>query len=299
MKFSLLLLLGILAGCMTVDRKVPPKAELIAPPGTTVTDQNGKLLRTWSDDSNLYFSPKHGDDKFVSLEYRGDTTKVYLSKHVYPWMVFDLLSFGTGLLLDDITNTWYDYNTVCADYDTSRSHALSTASTNWLGESSGYDRPKLLLLGSLGIVSTSLPQNFGSASNGYVYWDWGAGIDFGRRYDIFYSQTGAGNSNVKSPWLISTRYFFARHFFAEFSGGALNTSYYLIYYVPNDRFNSIFIPGKNVPVLGLAAGWAGDYSYISLHLASSTQQLSNSSSNLGFSDYYHIIALSYGIYLRF
>ncbi len=54
----------------------------------------------------------------VNLEYRGDTARVGLAKHVYPWIGFDVLSAGTGFFLDDLSNKWYDYNAVCAMYDT-------------------------------------------------------------------------------------------------------------------------------------------------------------------------------------
>ncbi len=48
---------------MTLSRHTPPKAELVAPAGTQVIDQNGSVLPTWSEGSKLYFSPKYGGDK--------------------------------------------------------------------------------------------------------------------------------------------------------------------------------------------------------------------------------------------
>lgn len=179
-------------------------------------------------------------------------------------------------------------------------HAISK---NWLGEPSGRKRPSVLLLGSLGVSASSLSDVFGFGGNSEAILEYGAGLDYEKRYELFYSTESALDGSGLTPWLISGRYFFARNFFAEVSGGSVTYGgYYTGGFIgPLGAYQAAgwYVPETHSPVFGVGAGWAGDYTYLILHFLTSTQELTRYSGDLPSSDYYHLLDLSYGICLRF
>ncbi len=291
----------LLTGCMTFSRKSLPTAQLAAPVGTRVTDLNGNPLKTWVKDSITYFStPYHFDNK-VKLQYDSADAQVTLSKHIFTWMPVDILSFGAGFLLDDITQKWYSYDPIIATYDSTQ-RILNVTSTNWLGESSRINRISPLIMGSLTISPPLLSKNPSPWNGQYLFGvELAGGIDINKTYEIFGSKLYASEGGT-SPWIISGRFFLVKNYFVELSGGVLNTDYSVVEINPSSNSLS-FVPitGPNVPVFGLGTGWSGDYTFLELRFLTATSQYPNFylETNPSSPQYYQLLSLNYGLFLRF
>jgi hypothetical protein len=311
---SAVLISGLFGGCATMF-KSRQEIEVIGSPDIEVQNVHGGKLPGFSTGEGVIVTPDPSRTDSIKIVYGTKSTTVALAKNLSGWSFLNVFSYGVGFTIDDLNHSWFNYAPVYVTIDSS-SRGLEgiTASTfNWLGEPPGYERPRLLLTGGVGLTFQSTgggalwPFGSGDFPTPLVNVQLGIGVDFYKQVELFIlarndfsyplNNNGEGASAEINTADICLRYFFHKNLFLQGSIGRGSAtdfgSDYIIESVDGVTTQSTSSPSFNE--VGAAIGWAGDISYISLQYfggltAFSTPDYSNIR--------YHTIYLNFGLNFR-
>ena len=303
-KLPIVLALTALTGCASIFRSSPPSAQIIGPEGISVRNMQGEELPLHHDGTNTFVYPRDGHADSVAIVYRGKTQSVGLAKQANGWMWLDLFA-GPGFIVDDISHSWYSFRPIYVSTDSSGSGSFVVTSSNWLGESAGKQRPKLLLLLGLGSflgyahpIGQDYEENNGEPYLAFLYnFQFGAGADFYKKVEVFYLfqnepefNLSVGDHTLSSQITshsIAGRLFVKDNFYMQASLGLAHAA---------ADIGLGTASSKAFPAAGAAIGWAGDISYVALQYSLSTDRFD-------IADYksllYHSAYLTAGLNVRF
>jgi len=283
-----------------------------------VHNAHGESLHVSLDGTERTARPDAGRDDTIVISYRGKSHSIGLAKRISPWVLLDLLSYGPGFVIDDVSRWWYSYMPVYVHVDSAASD-FSLASYNWLGEAAGSTRPSLLLLGGLGMaihVGPPLPDIavlLGPQFQFFLKFQGGVGVDFNKAVEVFYlgqdepefdltpgkSILGInfGDQTEITTQSIAARVFLPKtNFFLQSSFGWGHGETDTIGTDPSNKYRFYRLYSNSFPVIGAGIGWAGDISYVALQYAVATRRFSIDGHD---DELFHSIFLDFGLNLRF
>jgi hypothetical protein len=315
-----IVLVALFAGCATLFRSSLPTVEIIGADSlTTIQSQRGSSVRTFYEDGHLYAEPQEKFDDTLIIRKKGATARVALAKRMSAWLLLDLLSYGPGFFIDDLGHRWYNYEPVYVrSMNEQDSIRLEATSTNWLGEPAGRKRPELLITGGLGISGAVHPIADGEAGallgpanffpTFYIAFEGGVGIDLYKKLELFYfghdlpgypitARANLWDATAEmSSSNMAARYFVYKNWYAQVSYGRAYASIDSFPSSGPDSNNIISSYSKPFPLVGVAIGWSGDFSYAALEYVTGTRDFT-------IQQYgplpYRIMTLTFGLNLRF
>ncbi len=304
----------LFAGCATMFHG-KPEVDIVGPPDIQVSSINGGPINAYRDEGGLVIMPNPAITDSLRISYENQTTTVALAKNPNPLELLNVLSYGTGFTVDDLSHAWFNYAPVYVTIDSGVNGVtgISASSVNWLGEKPGERSLDALLILGAGIsvqINQSqgipLPVGVENISNIYLTFQEGLGIDYRKQFELFYLLRSdpvyalANNTNESAEidaGDVCLRYFFQKNLFVQGSFGRA----YVTDFPDNDSYNpatGTYITSTATPTfseVGAAIGWAGDISYISL-------QYFGGLSNFSTPDYsnirYHTVYLNFGLNFR-
>jgi hypothetical protein len=303
----------LFTGCANMFHS-KPDLEIVGPPDIQVESVHGGPLNAYRDEGGLVVHSNSALTDSLRITYENYSTSVALAKNPDALEFLNLLSYGIGFVVDDLSHSWFDYAPVYVMID-SGSHGvtgISASSLNWLGEAPGDRKVHALLLMGFGLSfqQTESGVSFLPGETGYPLGSiqGGLGVDYNKQFELFYlvrSEAGyaldnnADESAVINASDICLRYFFQKNLFVQGSFGRAYASDYS--YNEVDFYDPVLqehIPTPSNPAfneVGAAIGWAGDLSYISLQYFGGLTSFSTP-------DYtnirYHTVYLNFGLNFR-
>jgi hypothetical protein len=307
------LISGLFGGCASMFRG-KQELEVIGSQNIQVESVHGSKLPGYSTEDGVIVHPDPAKTDSVRIVYGSKSTTIQLAKNPSAWELLDLFTYGVGFPVDDLSHSWFNYAPIYVVID-SGSHgidSISASTQDWLGDSPGDQRPRLLLIGGLGITfqfngnGPSFPLGSGNFPYPLIGAQAGIGGDLYKEFELFllarsdFSYPLASNGEGESTTINSTdlclRYFFQKNLFIQ---GSIGRGYATDFgvdgeiepidgVVPNSTSSSF-------NEVGAAVGWAGDISYISL-------QYFGGLSSFNVPDFsnvrYHTIYLNFGLNFR-
>ncbi len=278
-------------GCATLFHTNPPKLVIEGPPGIRAFNASGEEVNVHNADSVLTIFPRRGTDDSLIIEYNGMKQGIHLTKKLWGWSLLNSFNVGGGFLLDEATDSWYDYNMIRVTNDTSG--GIRVTNPSWYGEIATYKRPQLLVISAVGFEF--LPSMSGWFNLDFRQ-EFGIGFDLYQRAELFFHSEGA--SDIAVPTLGTTiyyasnggvaRYFVLPRYFVQGSYDVAKA--YVIHFSPDVR-----IVSQPFRVVGAALGWAGDISFASIRYYRAIEKIS-------FSGYpaagYQGVVFTFGLNLR-
>ncbi|MDP4198987.1 MAG: hypothetical protein Q8922_06550 [Bacteroidota bacterium] len=308
-----LLAAAMLSSCGTVFHG-KPRLEIVGPRDAYVEDMGGNKLPTYqnNDDSHgVYVDRKRSDS--VRIAYAGKETSVALVKQVDVAELFNTATLGVGFVLDDLTNTWFDYAPIYVTIDSNRVHGLQSVnarSDNWFGESRFERSLYFLLTGGTGVTfvtdgGSALQK--GSTTFPALAFQAGLGLDYDFKLEAYIltrAEWAYPISTEQHPETASLttldfclRYFFAKHYYLQGAIGSASASQDAVHYqyVPLDSQDGAGVRDAGFNEAGVSLGWAGDVSFVSLQYFQGLTPFDLShSANVR----YHTLYLDFGLNLR-
>ncbi len=304
----------LLAGCAAMFHG-KPDLEIVGPPNLQVESVNGGPVQAYRDEGGLVVHPNPALTDSLRISYGNQSTVVALAKNPNALEILNIFSYGVGFAVDDLSHSWFNYAPVYITIDSSSRGVtgISASSVNWLGEKPGErDLHGLVQLG-MGFSfqlneNGGIPLPIGLQRIDYplVTFQAGLGIDYRKALELFflirddpsYSITNNnGETTEISAGDLCLRYFFQKNLFVQGSfGKAYAPTYYD--YETYDPLTGGYIGSSSTPSfneVGVAIGWAGDISYISLQYFDGLTSFSTP-------DYtnirYHTVYLNFGLNFR-
>src|SRR5579871_604592 len=109
----------IVPGCASMFHSGPRDVEISAPRETSFESSEGKSLPIKPYGSVVNVTPPRGADSIVAI-YRGKSYVVYLYKSMTGWLALNYFNDGLGLGIDDLTQSWFNYDPVTIMPDSNR-----------------------------------------------------------------------------------------------------------------------------------------------------------------------------------
>ena len=301
------------AGCASIFRSTPPRVEIIGPDDIKVSNTHGEHVQGYEEGDERFAKPDPNRDDSLVVSYHGKTHTVALAKQMSPWVVLDLLSYGPGFVIDDMSRWWYSYMPVYVHVDSTGSD-FNLSSQNWLGEPAGTTRPSLLLIGGVGLTPPSEPSFFGFLRLPTKV-QGGIGVDFNKTVEVFYlgqdeieydlepGTTFLGirlfGDQTEITWQsIAARFFLPKTsgFFVQSSFGWGHATGDTVGTVASNKDQFFSISSNSFPVIGAGIGWTGDISFVTLQYVAATRRFSI----MGYDGVlFHSLYLDFGLNLRF
>jgi hypothetical protein len=303
----------LFTGCATMFHG-KPDLEIVGPPDIKVENANGGPLMAYRDEGGMVIQPNPALTDSLRISYENQTTTVALAKNPNPLELLNFFSYGVGCLVDDLSHSWFNYAPVYVTIDSGSRGVtgISASSVNWIGETPGDRKVDALVILGVGFTfqlsqsgGSPLPVSFSDISNPWFSAQAGLGIDYNKQFDLFYQiRTESGyaldNNNDASAVIdagdVCLRYFFQKNLFIQGSFGqayATDYGYDEIYNSATQSYASSTTP--TFSEVGVAVGWVGDLSYISL-------QYFGGLSSFNTPDYtnvrYHTVYLNFGLNFR-
>jgi len=273
------------------------KVDFFAPKGVVAHYDDGYPISIIQDSDKAFFYARGGDGEAVIFEYKDHIRRVELGKNMNALIFLDYFNDGFGLLVDDATNAWYNYQpfSVFLEPLSNRPDSESMRTPYRDGWFYDFNRPHLLLTAGLGA---------GSGLQG----EWGVGIGYRHSLDLLYRKISSAEvalnpslgdqnySGVTVSNVVELRAYPLGGLFLEGGFGRVTISADTIQNRGNNVNFLVYPPWSNTfsELLG-GVGWAGDISYIELQYYH------------GLSDYRYYdlpplrwngVSVTYGLYLR-
>ncbi len=304
----------LFTGCTAIFHG-KPDLEIIGPPNIQVESASGGPINTYRDEGGLVIMPNPAITDSLRISYENYSTTVALAKNPNGLELLNFLSYGIGFVVDDLSHSWFNYAPVYVTLDSGARGVtgISASSVNWIGEAPGERKVNALLVFGVGLSfqltqnsGNPLPFSFGNISNPLATIQGGLGIDYDKKFELFYlirSESGyaLNNNNDESAEInagdVCLRYFFQKNLFIQGSYGRAYASDYYSNEIYDPALGE-YVPTSSNPAfneIGGAIGWAGDISYISLQYFGGLTSFSTP-------DYtnirYHTVYLNFGLNFR-
>ncbi len=304
-------------GCATMFHG-KPDLEIVGPPNIQVESVNGGPLQAYRDEGGMVIHPNPALTDSIRVTYENQSTVVALAKNPSGLELLDVLTYGIGFTVDDLSHSWFNYAPVYVTIDSGSRGVtgISASSVNWLGETPGSrDLHALILLG-IGfsfqlsdIAGTPLPFSVDHISNPLINFHGGLGLDYRKQFELFYllrdepsyNINTNGESNEITAGDLCLRYFFQKNLFVQGSfGKAYASNYFYDTYETYNPATGTYITNSSNTYpsfneVGAGIGWAGDISYISLLYFGGLSSFNTE----GYANVrYHTIYLNFGLNFR-
>ncbi len=249
-----MMIAALSSGCALVLHGSDREVEIKGPPGVTAESITNDTLPSHSESAHLFVTPPRGADSIV-IRLDHERKVAHLSKRATGLIGLNILVLPwIGFLIDDASQSWYDYDPLRVQMDSTHGMNLLI-----LDQKPAAERPKLLLLGGVGYSGQTNPLTiYGPDEFPITAVEAGVGIDlFSKKAEIFYITRVATQG-------VAARYF-KQNLFLQFS--AEWGKYDYLIYGAKDSATGTF-PYQNesqsYTALGLGVGWVGDFSYVAL-----------------------------------
>ncbi|HEY3876165.1 MAG TPA: hypothetical protein VGM92_11870 [Candidatus Kapabacteria bacterium] len=301
----------LLTSCATMFRGSRPDVEIVSSANVKVEGAGGPA-QVYRDEGGIVVHPDVARTDSLRISYGGQSTTVALAKNASGLEILNLLSFGIGFTVDDLSHSWFNYSPVYVTVDSGPSGvtAIHASSTNWLGETPGKrDLHGLLLFGTGYSFQTgsgnNIPFLFSDLVSPLISIQAGIGIDYKKKLELLYLFRSESSYGISSDGETSAeidgadlclRWFFQKNLFIQGSYGrgyATSNYYYSEVFDPETgTYTNTNNPSVGFNEAGAAIGWAGDISYIALQYFTGLNSFNlNNYTNIQ----YHTVYLDFGL----
>lgn len=309
-----LVLAATISGCGTLFH-TRPRLEVHAPKGVTIRDMQGHTLPDYELDGERGVIPDRKRTDSVQIVYGDKSETVELLRDVNPFEFLNIVSAGTGFVVDDLTGTWFNYSPIYVAIDSVPSNGIqriSTWTSNTFGEHKGErDFHMMIVLGPAISFEVNGPGPFqkGSSLFPVTAWQAGLGFDYAKEFEAYYFARFEPTypiSNDPSPSDVEitshdlyARYFLSRSYFLQGAIGYTSATANFIHDYADfpyySNYSSQTPHEASFPEAGIGVGWSGDIAYVSLEYLQGLQPF-----DIGYNRNirYHTVYLNFGMNLR-